>query len=52
MVKLIKDFKLIDIWRNVNTNKLQYTWKRKNRLEKSRIDFWLIEFSKVMQLAL
>ena len=45
LVKLIKDFKLLDIWRNLNKNKLQYTWKRKNGLEKSRIDFWLIEDS-------
>ena len=42
---LTKDFSLIDIWRNLNKNKLQYTRKRKNGLEKSRIDFWLIEDS-------
>ena len=39
---LINRFTLIDIWRKNNTHSSQYTWKRKNSIEKSRIDFWLI----------
>ena len=42
---LIKSHNVIDIWRHLNKGKNQYTWKRKNGIEKSRIDFWLIEDS-------
>ena len=41
--KLIKSHKLIDIWKNMNHGKSQYTWRRKNSVEKSRIDYWLVE---------
>ena len=34
---------LTDIWRNLHQDKNQFTWRRKNGLEKSRIDFWLID---------
>ena len=40
---VIKYHKLTDIWRIFNSQKTQYTWKRKNNIEKSRIDYWLIE---------
>ena len=40
---LIKSFKLLDIWRELNTCKNQYTWKRKsNNNEATRIDYFLI----------
>ena len=41
--KLIKSHKLIDIWRDTNKMKTQYTWRRINGIEKSRIYFWLID---------
>ena len=41
--QLIKSHNLIDIWRDLNKNKIQFTWKRQNNLEKSRIDFWLVD---------
>ena len=41
--KLIKSHNLIDIWRELNKNKTQFTWKKQNYLEKSKIDFWLID---------
>ena len=41
--KLIKTLNLIDIWREINKSKTQFTWKRRNNSEKSRIDFWLID---------
>ena len=34
---------LTDIWRNLHQDINQFTWRRKNGLEKSRIDFWLID---------
>ena len=43
--KLIKSHNLIDIWRELNANKIQFTWKRQNNFEKSRIDFWLIDMN-------
>ena len=40
---LIKKHKLIDIWRDMNTNLRQYTWRRKNNISTaSRIDYFLI----------
>lgn len=41
--KLIKSYKLIDIWRAFNKNKSQFTWRRKhNKNEATRIDYFLI----------
>ena len=40
---MIKLHKLIDIWKHINKDKCQYTWRRKNSVEKSRIDFWLTD---------
>ena len=41
--QLIKKYKLIDIWRELNQNSSQFTWRRKNnRSVASRIDFFLI----------
>lgn len=40
---LIKKHKLIDIWRDINTNLRQYTRRRKNNISiASRIDYFLI----------
>ena len=41
--KIIEDFDLTDVWRAKNKEKVQFTWKRRNGNEKSRIDFWLVE---------
>ena len=41
--KLIKEQDLADPWREKHENKCQFTWRRKNGNEKSRIDFWLVE---------
>lgn len=43
LLKLIKDHNLYDIWRKTFEQKTQFTWKRKNNTEKSRIDMWLID---------
>lgn len=43
LLKLIKEHNLCDIWRENNEIKAQYTWRRKNSTEKSRIDMWLID---------
>lgn len=48
--KMIKSQSLIDIWKHNNSNKTQYTWRRKNGIEKSRLDFWLIEENFIPQV--
>jgi len=40
--KLMKQNKLIDIWKIKNEHRSQFTWRRKSSTEKNRIDFWLI----------
>lgn len=39
---LLKSNNLIDIWRKLNPNKVQYTWRRNNFTQASRIDMFLI----------
>ncbi|VDI81458.1 blast:Transposon TX1 uncharacterized 149 kDa protein [Mytilus galloprovincialis] len=39
---LIKTHNLIDIWRYLNPKKVQFTWKRQNFSQASRIDYFLI----------
>ena len=39
---LIKENKLTDIWRLLNENKQQFTWRRKDKSQASRIDMILI----------
>ena len=43
LTKIIQDFNLTDIWRVLHTYINQFTWKRKNSDEKSRIDMFLID---------
>ena len=49
---LIKSNKLVDIWRYLNGNIQQYTWRRKDRSQASRIDLILIgtdcKFSRIL----
>ena len=33
---------LIDIWRELNSNKRQFTWRRKDKSQASRIDYILV----------
>ena len=53
-VKNLKTFisrnDLCDIWKLHNEQKTQFTWRRKNNSDKSRIDFWLIEKNLVPQV--
>ena len=39
---LMEDFNLIDIWRMLNPQKRRYTWRRRNPVIQSRLDYWLI----------
>lgn len=39
---VIKSLKLVDIWRDLNKTKTQFTWSRKNRSESTRIDYFLV----------
>ena len=41
--KLLKNNSLTDIWRQLHPEKTQFTWRRKNNVDKSRIDYWLVE---------
>ena len=38
---MIKTHKLIDIWRQKNKTKTQFTWNRKDKFEATRIDYFL-----------
>ena len=42
LAKLISDLNLNDVWRTKNINTSQFTWRRKNSFERSRIDYWLL----------
>jgi len=48
---LIKSNKLLDIWRELNQNKQQFTWRRKDKSQSSRIDMILIgkDFQSIIQ---
>ena len=39
---LLKTNDLIDIWRELNSNKRQFTWRRKDKSQASRIDYILV----------
>lgn len=39
---IIRDFNLIDCWRENNLESKQYTWFRKNPIKKARLDFFLL----------
>ena len=39
---MIKSHKLIDIWRQKNKTKTQFTWNRKDKSEATRIDYFLV----------
>lgn len=41
----IKQNKLVDLWREQNGNRRQYTWMKPNGQIKSRIDYWLMSNS-------
>ena len=41
--QLMKYFKLIDIWKDKNPDKTQFTWRRKGKNEATRIDFFLVQ---------
>ena len=43
VTSLIKKYNLTDIWRIKHPHEKQFTWRRKNGIERSRIDFWLLE---------
>lgn len=43
--KMMKNVNLIDIWRELNTEVLRYTWHRKMRLQHSRLDYFLMSDS-------
>ena len=49
LINFMNKYDLTDAWREKNQSKKQFTWRRKNGNEKSRIDFWLIE-SNIMPL--
>ena len=40
---LIKNNKILDVWREMNKNTQQFTWRRKNKTQSSRIDYIFID---------
>ena len=47
---MIKTHKLIDIRRQKNKNKTQFTWNRKDKFEATRIDYFLVSTDILMNL--
>ena len=47
---MIKTHKLIDIWRQKNKTKTQFTWNRKDKFEATRIDYFLVSTEILMNL--
>lgn len=45
VLNLMIECNLIDVWREMNVEKKQYTWRKKNTNKKSRLDFFLISES-------
>ena len=39
------EYHLDDIWRIINPNLKRYTWRRRNPLQQSLLDFWLVTYS-------
>ena len=42
VVEMIIDLNLVDVWRELNIEARQYTWRRKNTNKQTRLDFFLI----------
>jgi exonuclease III len=47
---MIKTHRLIDIWRQKNKTKTQFTWNRKDKFEATRIDYFLVSTEILMNL--
>ena len=45
LLDIIRDDSLIDCWRDLNLEKKEFTWFRKNTNKKGRLDFFLISES-------
>ena len=41
----LSNYNMIDIYRHIHPNKLEYTWKRKNPSKKARLDYFIISSS-------
>ena len=42
VMDMLIELSLIDVWRELNIEKFQYTWRRKNPVKQARLDFFLI----------
>ena len=42
VLDICTEFNLIDIWRELNLEKMQFTWRTKNLRKQARLDFFLI----------
>ena len=42
VIEIMEEMRLVDIWREMNPETLQYTWRRARPLQQSRLDFFLI----------
>ena len=45
VIEIMNERELVDIWREINPEILQYTWRRTRPLQQSRLDFFLISES-------
>ena len=49
ILKMMNDYELCDVYRNLHQDTKRYTWRRKNPLKQARLDFYLIS-SNMMDL--
>ena len=42
VVEMMEELSLIDVWREINSDTLRYTWRRPNPFQQARLDFFLI----------
>lgn len=45
VLDMLIDLSLLDVWRELNIEKRQFTWRRKNPIKQARLDFFLISES-------
>ena len=50
VLNLIIECNLIDAWRELNLENMQYTWRKKNTRKQARLDFFLISESLFMDV--
>ena len=49
ILDMLIDYNLIDVWRDLNMEEKQFTWRRKITDQKARLDYFLISETQLVQ---